>query len=68
MSLRYEQYYALLRTREFMRKLLWEAGKMKTSEIKQGAGDCLHHFPHLDDKGQPFWSQDPFTDDRIDVR
>ena len=71
MSLRYEQYYALLRTREFLRKILimpkkdlitWPIGEFR-SEVYA----CLKHFPFLDEQGQPYWSQDEFTKDRANI-
>lgn len=64
MSLRYEQYNALKQTRNFLRELIWWEGPMRKTEVRERASDCLHHFPLLDDQGEPLWSQDEFTKDR----
>ena len=64
MSLRYEQYNALLRTREFLRELIRWEGRMNKGEVRKKACACLHHYPFLDKKGQPYWSRDPYTEDR----
>jgi hypothetical protein len=63
MSLRYEQYNALLMTREFLRELSIGKAK-KVSEIRERARRCLHHFPFLHKNGQPMWSRDEFTEDK----
>lgn len=64
MSLRYEQYHALKRTREFLRSLLTPDTRPKTvKELREKASRCLRHFPPLCESGQPIWSQDPFTED-----
>ncbi len=62
MSLRDEQYHALLRTRDFLRALLPKPAK-KITEIRKEASGCLHHFPFLHKNGQPMWSSDPFCKD-----
>ena len=62
MSLRFEQYNALKRTREFLRELLG-GPRMPMRVLRKWAGDCLHHFPFLHENGQPMWSQDEFTKD-----
>ena len=65
MSLRYEQYRSLKMTREFLRSLLTVDGYPKTKKEMRGwAYRCLRHYPFLDEQGQPFWSQDEFTEDR----
>lgn len=66
MSLRYEQYHALLRTREFLRELLLWEGRMNKRDVRAKASACLKHYPFLDERGQPYWSKDPFTKDRED--
>ena len=65
MSLKYEQYRALLRTREFLRDLLLPTRPKKAKEIKARAYSCLRHFPFLKENGEPMWSQDNF---RLDAR
>jgi hypothetical protein len=64
MSLRYEQYNSLKRTREFLRSLLAHSTRPKTIQgIQEGAYRCLRHFPTLYKSGQPAWSCDEFTKD-----
>jgi hypothetical protein len=64
MSLRYEQYDSLTRTRDFLRSLLSPGTRPKTvKELRENAGRCLRHFPALYESGQPMWSQDDFTKD-----
>ena len=64
MSLRYEQYNSLKRTREFLRSLLSTETRPKTvKELREKAYRCLKHFPPLHESGQPHWSQDEFTAD-----
>jgi len=61
MSLRYENYYALYKTREFLRELLHSSTRPKTvKELKDRAYSCLRHFPFLKDNGEPMFSQDDF--------
>jgi len=63
MSVRYEQYGALKRTREFLRLLLTTERPKKVSEIRKLAYSCLRHYPFLRESGEPMWSRDPFTKD-----
>ena len=64
MSLRYEQYNSLKRTREFLRSLLSPETRPKTvKELREKVHRCLRHFPPLHESGQPRWSQDEFTAD-----
>ena len=64
MSLRYEQYDSLTRTREFLRSLLTPETRPKTvKELREKAHRCLRHFPTLHESGQPLWSLDDFTAD-----
>jgi len=64
MSLRYEQYNALKRTRKFLRDELRKETRCKTiTERKDKILSCLRHFPVLFDSGQPMWSKDNFTED-----
>jgi hypothetical protein len=61
MSLRYEQCYALYKTREFLRDLLSTDTRPKTvKELKDRAYSCLKHFPFLKENGEPIFSQDDF--------
>jgi hypothetical protein len=63
MSLRYEQRRALLRSRELLWDLLNSEKRPKTvKELKMRACCALRHFPHLDERGEPIWSQDEFSD------
>ena len=64
MSLRREQYWALRKTQDFLRDLLFpDTRPKKASELKERAYRCLKHFPHLDDDGKPMFSQDGFGPD-----
>jgi hypothetical protein len=63
MSLRYEQYRSLLKTREFLRDLLTSKVRWTKKELKERAYSCLRHYPALTEKGRPMFSQDPFTED-----
>ncbi len=63
MSLRYEQYWSLRRTREFLRELMVHKGRITKKELRDKAYRCLRHFPALTEKGQPMWSKDEFTED-----
>lgn len=61
MSLRSEQYYALHKTREFLRDLMYTKTRPKTvKELKDRAYSCLKHFPFLKENGEPIFSQDNF--------
>lgn len=64
MSLRYEQYNALKKSRDFLRLLMTPDRPKKVSEIRELAYSCLRHFPYLWESGEPMWSQDHFTDDK----
>lgn len=62
MSLRYEQYAALLKTRAFLRSLLDSKTRPKTvKELREITYRCLRHFPPLHDDGQPMFSRDSLT-------
>jgi hypothetical protein len=63
MSLRYEQYWSLAKTRDFLRELLIRPGRWTKKELKDQASRCLKHYPPLTGKGQPIWSNDEFTED-----
>jgi len=64
-SLRYEQYNSLRRVRIFLRGLLTvHAYPKNKKDMRRQASDCLRHFPHLYDSGEPMWSQDDFTKDK----
>lgn len=61
MSLRYEQENALLKTRDFLRRLLTTDRPKTISELKAEALSCLRHFPPLDENGRPIFSRDKFS-------
>lgn len=64
MSLRYEQRAALLKSRELLIDLINPQKRPKTvKELKMRASAALRHFPVLDKRGEPYWSNDPFSDD-----
>ena len=64
MSLRYEQYNALRKSRDFLRSLLSPETRPKTvKELREKAHRCLRHFPPLHESGQPLWSLDDLTAD-----
>ena len=64
MSLRYEQYSALRRSRDYLRSMLDPKQTPKLPrKYRTMAYRCLRHFPCLHDSGQPMWSKDPFTKD-----
>ena len=61
MSLRYEQYWSLRRTRQFLADLLHPSTRPKTvKELRVRASSCLRHFPFLEESGKPIFSQDDF--------
>jgi hypothetical protein len=61
MSLRFEQRRALLRSRELLYDLLNPQKRPKTvKEMRQRVSSALRHFPFLDERGEPMWSQDDF--------
>jgi hypothetical protein len=61
MSLRFEQRNALLKARQLLRDLLHPSTRPKTvRELRQRASCALRHFPFLDERGEPMWSQDDF--------
>jgi hypothetical protein len=62
MSLRYEQYWALRRTRQLLADLLHHSTRPKTvKELRGRASACLRHFPFLEESGKPIFSQDEFA-------
>ena len=64
MSLRYEQYEALRRTREFLRKCLHWPGRVSKKELREQSYQCLRHFPPLYDNGEPMFSNDNINIDK----
>jgi hypothetical protein len=61
MSLRFEQRNALLKARDLLRALLHPSTRPKTvKELRERAYSALRHFPFLDERGEPLWSQDEF--------
>jgi hypothetical protein len=61
MSLRYEQYRALKRSRDLLCDLLEPRCRPKTvKELRLRVLSALRHFPFLHANGEPMWSQDDF--------
>jgi hypothetical protein len=61
MSLRFEQRNALLKARQLLRDCLDPQKRPKTvKELRERASSALRHFPFLDERGEPLWSQDEF--------
>lgn len=67
MSLRYEQYTALRRTREFLSSLIRYPTRTMTG-VKLEALRCLRHFPPLTEAGEPMFSRDEFTTDTVECK
>ncbi len=64
MSIRREQYRALLYTRKLLTDSLTKNTRPKSvKELKQRASQCLRHFPPLRDNGEPL-----FSDDKIGLK
>jgi hypothetical protein len=64
MSLRYEEYRALRKSRDLLGDLLNPQRRPKTiGELKRRASEALHHFPFLDERGRPMFSNDNFTEE-----
>jgi len=63
-SLRNEQYRALLKTRAFLYDLCDPRKRPKSvAEMRQRVRSCTKHFPHLDEHGKPEFSKDGFGPD-----
>jgi hypothetical protein len=63
MSLRYEQRNALKKCRDLLYDLLDPKARPKSvKELRQRASSALRHFPMLDERGEPLWSDDPFSE------
>jgi hypothetical protein len=61
MSLRFEQRNALLKARDLLRDLLHPSTRPKSvKEMRERALCALRHYPFLDERGEPMWSQDDF--------
>jgi hypothetical protein len=61
MSLRFEQRRALLKARQLLRDCLDPKKRPKTvKELRERAYSALRHYPFLDERGEPLWSQDEF--------
>jgi len=61
MSLRFEQFNSLRKTRNFLRDLLTTSDYPKTKkEMRARAYSCLRHYPFLYEDGRPMFSGDPF--------
>jgi hypothetical protein len=62
-SLRHEQRRALLKARDLLRDLLHPSTRPKTvKELRERASSALRHYPFLDERGEPMWSQDEFDE------
>jgi hypothetical protein len=61
MSLRYEQFWALKRSRDFLRLLMTPARPRAAQAIRREAAACLRHFPMLTSTGRPVFSEDDLT-------
>jgi len=62
MSLRFEQYNALLMSKEFMRSLLDPKATPRIPRgIRETAYRCLRHYPFLEENGRPRFSRDSFS-------
>jgi hypothetical protein len=62
-SLRYEQRRALLKARDLLRDLLHPLTRPKSvKEMRERASCALRHYPFLDERGEPMWSQDEFAE------
>jgi|694.fasta_scaffold06436_19 hypothetical protein len=65
MSLRFEQYNSLKKTRKFLQDLLHHSTRpKKVSDISKQASSCLRHFPFLKENGEPMFSNDNFNLDK----
>jgi hypothetical protein len=57
MSLKFEQYESLLKTREFLFDLLDPKKRPKSvKETRDRVSRCLRHFPPLKSDGEPMFS------------
>jgi hypothetical protein len=69
MSLKYEQRRALLKARDLLCDLLDTQKRPKTvKEMRVRVLSALRHFPMLDYRGEPLWSQDEFDDPALKER
>ena len=68
MSLRHEQYRALLKARALLTSIILSKHRLKKKELKEEAHGAMRHFPPLMDDGRPIFSQDYLdkTDQRRD--
>ena len=62
MSLRYEQHRALKMTREFLHEIITSKEPLRKKALREKAYSCLKHFPLLNEKGKPIFSEDNFGD------
>lgn len=59
MSLRHEQRRALIKARDLLRDCLDPQARPKTvAQLRERAARALRHYPLLDERGEPMWSQD----------
>ena len=63
MSLKHEQRNALLKARQLLRDCLDPKKRPKTvRELRERAHSALRHYPFLDERGEPYWSEDEFDE------
>ena len=61
MSLKFEQRKSLIKVRALLYDLLNPQQRPKTvKELRQRVSSAVRHFPPLDERGEPLWSQDEF--------
>ena len=60
MSLRYEQYRSLVETRQLLHDIITRRVGA-TQEAVERASMCARHFPYLDERGAPMFSNDGFN-------
>jgi len=60
MSLRYQQYNALKKTKDLLKEILSNK-ELDINELVRKTNECLNHFPPLNENGKPYFSYDEFT-------
>lgn len=73
MSLKYEQYNSLKKTKNFLQSIALDTEKTRSkkaqeikTKLKKEAFSCLRHFPFLTGLGQPIFSNDDFFENSKD--
>ena len=62
MSLKYQQYRAILRAKDLLSDIVNPGKNLTIEEIKERAYSALYHFPALTEKGEPIFSKDNFEE------